>query len=129
MGESFSGRRKLGLALGGGGARGLAHIGVLKVLEREGIEVSCLAGASIGALIAALAAAGWPAEEIEREALRMYRKSNLVRLINLTAPRRGLLEGSRVRLYLEGLFGRREFARTGNFAFDHIFWHGIPFVE
>jgi len=42
---------KIGLALGGGGARGLAHIGVLKVLERENIPVDFIAGTSMGAII------------------------------------------------------------------------------
>lgn len=42
---------KLGLVFGGGGARGLAHIGVLKVFEREKIPITCIAGSSIGALI------------------------------------------------------------------------------
>ncbi len=55
---------KLALALGGGGARGLAHIGVLDVLEREGIQVDFIAGSSMGGLIGALFAAGLPAREI-----------------------------------------------------------------
>ena len=42
---------KVGLALGGGGARGLAHIGVLKVLERENIPISLITGTSMGAII------------------------------------------------------------------------------
>ena len=46
-------RLKIGLALGGGGARGLAHIGVLKVLEREGIPVDLIVGTSMGALVGA----------------------------------------------------------------------------
>ena len=41
-------RPKIGLALSGGGARGLAHIGVLKVLDREGIQVDYVSGASMG---------------------------------------------------------------------------------
>src|SRR5258708_6131868 len=45
---------KVGLALGGGGARGLAHIGVMKVLEEEDIPVNMIAGTSVGALIGAL---------------------------------------------------------------------------
>lgn len=45
---------KIGLALGGGGARGLAHVGVLKVLEREGIPVDVITGASFGSIIAAI---------------------------------------------------------------------------
>src|SRR5688500_987915 len=55
----------VGLALGGGGARGLAHIGVLKVLEEEGIPVHQLAGASVGALIGALYAAGASTTKLE----------------------------------------------------------------
>jgi len=42
---------KVGLALGGGGARGLAHIGVLKVLERENISIGLITGTSMGAII------------------------------------------------------------------------------
>ena len=49
-------RPRLALALGGGAARGLAHIGVLQVLEREGIRVDCIAGTSMGGLIGALSA-------------------------------------------------------------------------
>jgi len=54
----------LALALGGGGARGLAHLGVLEVLEEEGIRPKFLAGTSIGGLVAALSARGIPATEI-----------------------------------------------------------------
>lgn len=48
------GKYKLGLALGGGGARGLAHVGVLKVLEREGIKPDLIVGTSMGAIIGAM---------------------------------------------------------------------------
>lgn len=56
----------LTLALGGGGARGAAHIGVLRVLEREGFRVRALAGTSIGGVIAALYADGHSSGEIEQ---------------------------------------------------------------
>lgn len=46
-------RPKLGLAFGAGGARGIAHVGVLKVLQREGIPIDFIAGTSIGALVGA----------------------------------------------------------------------------
>lgn len=55
---------RLALALGGGAARGLAHIGVLEVLEREGIQPGCIAGSSMGGLIGALSAAGLRASEL-----------------------------------------------------------------
>ena len=57
---------RVGLVLSGGGARGLAHVGVLEVLEAEGIRVDCVAGTSMGAAIGALWAAGHSAADIER---------------------------------------------------------------
>ncbi len=58
----------IGLALSGGAARTLAHVGVLKVLQREGIPVVAIAGTSGGALIGVLVAAGYPLVDIERQA-------------------------------------------------------------
>ncbi len=60
---------KLGLALGGGGARGLAHIGVLKALEREKIEIAAITGCSMGAIIGGLYAFYGDAEKVERHVL------------------------------------------------------------
>jgi NTE family protein len=60
-------RPKIGLVLSGGGARGLAHVGVLKVLERERIPIDAIAGTSMGAIIGGLYASGMGADEIERE--------------------------------------------------------------
>ena len=54
----------LGLALSGGGVKGFVHIGVLKFLEEENIEVEAVAGASIGAIVGAFHNAGYKAEEI-----------------------------------------------------------------
>lgn len=62
-------RPKVGLALGGGGARGAAHIGVLRVLERENIPVDYLVGTSAGALIAALYSGGVTTDELEKYVL------------------------------------------------------------
>jgi NTE family protein len=58
--------KKLGLALGGGGARGFCHIGVFKVLEEEGITLDVIAGTSAGALIGGAYASGCPRQEIQR---------------------------------------------------------------
>jgi len=60
-------RPKVGLALGGGFARGIAHIGVLRVLEENEIPIDFIAGTSVGALIAATYASGTPLEEMERQ--------------------------------------------------------------
>lgn len=62
--ESAKGRPLIGVALGGGFARGLAHIGVLKVLEEEGIPVDFIAGTSIGSVIGAAYAGGMNAAEL-----------------------------------------------------------------
>ncbi len=66
---SLFGPRSIGLALGGGSARGFAHVGVLKVLEREGIRPSAIAGTSAGAMCGAMYAAGMTAAQIEALAL------------------------------------------------------------
>jgi NTE family protein len=58
-------RAKLGLALGGGGARGYAHIGVMRVLEREGLRPDVIAGTSMGGLIGAFIAAGLHSNRVE----------------------------------------------------------------
>lgn len=60
------GRKSFALTLAGGGARGAAHIGVLKVLEREGLKPSFVTGSSIGAVIGSLYCAGVPVAEIEK---------------------------------------------------------------
>ncbi len=62
-------RPRIGLVLSGGGARGLTHIGVLKVLERERIPVDLIAGTSMGAIIGGLYASGMDAASLERELL------------------------------------------------------------
>ncbi|RZI80642.1 MAG: patatin [Rubrivivax sp.] len=64
-------RPRIGLVLSGGGARGLAHVGVLKVLERERIPVDVIAGTSMGAIVGGLYASGLSAEQIEAEVSRL----------------------------------------------------------
>ena len=91
---------KVGLALGGGGARGLAHIGVLKVFEQEKLPIDFLSGASMGGIIAAGYASGLNAAQLEAIALEMADFRNMVRLLDVRPRRRGLLEGKRVREFL-----------------------------
>src|SRR6188508_3155837 len=61
-----AGRPRIGLVLAGGGAKGGAHVGVLKVLEELHVPVDCIAGTSMGALIGGGYAAGIPADELEK---------------------------------------------------------------
>ena len=64
--EHDSGRPRIGLVLSGGGARGAAHIGVLKVLEENHVPVDAIAGTSMGAVVGGLYASGLSAADIER---------------------------------------------------------------
>ena len=61
------GRIKVGLALSGGGARGGAHIGVLKALEELGVPIDYIAGTSMGSIVGGMYASGMPVEEIEAQ--------------------------------------------------------------
>ena len=101
---------KVGLALSGGGARGLAHIGVLSVLEEAGIAVDCLAGTSMGGVIAAAYAAGMTPAQLHEEALRMSNPRHLLPLLDLSLARRGLLKGDKVHEYVARFLGERTFA-------------------
>ena len=64
--SSYAGRPKVGLALGGGGAKGAAEIGVLKVIEKVGIKIDYIAGTSIGSIIGGLYSSGYSSKEIEK---------------------------------------------------------------
>ncbi len=63
--QAPAGSPKTCLVLGGGGARGAAHIGILKILEREHISIDCIVGTSMGAIVGGLYASGYSADEIE----------------------------------------------------------------
>lgn len=91
--ETVLTRPKVGLALGSGGARGLAHIGVLKVMQREGIPVDVIAGSSMGSLVGSLYAAGLDLDMVEGLAVHLKRKHWL----DLTVPRRGFVTGEKVK--------------------------------
>jgi len=96
-------RPRLGLALGGGFARGIAHVGVLRTLAAEGVTVDCISGTSIGALIAAAFATGSPLEAIARRAIsttfRDFARWNLSRY--------GLASNDRLERYLTEFCGTR----------------------
>ncbi|WP_062048531.1 patatin-like phospholipase family protein [Bacillus sp. JCM 19034] len=86
-------RPKIGLALGSGGSRGLAHIGVLKVLEEENIPIDVMSGSSMGALIGCLYAVGHSPEQIHRFATMFRRKY----FVDFIIPRMGLIAGKKVK--------------------------------
>jgi NTE family protein len=99
-------RPTLGLALSGGSARGLAHIGVLKVFEEHGIPVDYLAGTSMGSLVGAFYACGMSLKMMERLAARMERRL----WMDLTVPRMGIIAGEKITEILCFLTRNRTFA-------------------
>ncbi|NQD38966.1 BamA/TamA family outer membrane protein [Permianibacter sp. IMCC34836] len=139
-------RPKVGLALSGGGARGAAHVGVLKQLEAHGIPIDCIAGTSMGAVVGGLYAAGYSVDEIDsiyrqldwssgfrdkpqRGDLSFRRKQDDRRyLVDLDIGfrngefrlPRGLLEGQNLKLVLKTLTRRAATVHD----FDHL---AVPF--
>jgi NTE family protein len=99
----------IGLALGGGTARGAAHVGALKVLEDAGMPPVAFAGTSFGAIVAAMAALGAPALEIER----VVRRQNVMELwaqaVDFGLHRAALVHGERLERWLDRkvFFGAR----------------------
>ena len=79
-------RPKIGLTLSGGGAKGLAHIGILKALDSAGLKVDYITGTSMGSIIGALYAIGYPADSIEK----MARSINWDFILSNQAPLRTL---------------------------------------
>ncbi|WP_209125480.1 patatin-like phospholipase family protein [Alkalihalobacillus sp. BA299] len=86
-------RPKIGLALGSGGARGFAHIGVLKVLEEANIPIDFIAGSSMGSLVGVLYGAGQSTENLEKFAKLFRRKYYL----DFTVPKMGFVAGKKVK--------------------------------
>ena len=92
-----SGRPRIGLALGGGFARGIAHIGVLRVLQDEGIPVDLVSGTSVGALIGAAYCSGATLDEMERQgALTKFKDFG-----RWTISRLGMASNDKLEFYLQ----------------------------
>jgi len=94
MSDKVVKRKNLGIALGGGAARGWAHIGVLQVLKREGIDIDIVAGTSIGALVGAVYCAGW----LDEFALRVanFDWKQILAFFDPVIPKSGLIDGRRI---------------------------------
>lgn len=106
-------RPRIALVLGGGGARGLAHIGVLKVLDEEKIPIDMIVGTSVGALVGALYSAGEPVSRIETigqsvdwNNLADVKGSSLVKLI----IHEQLLSAEKLEHYLNDKIGPKRFS-------------------
>ncbi len=98
---------KIGLALGSGGVKGLAHIGVIKVLEENNIPINFIAGSSIGAMIGGFYSAIKDIKQIEEIVLN----SNRRQMLSLIDPslRQGLIKGEKIRKFIERYIGKTKF--------------------
>ena len=94
---------RIGLALGGGAARGFAHIGVIQVLEEAGIRPDLVVGTSAGSLVAALYAAGRSGPELARTALAMDESA----ITDWSFPGRGMIRGDALARYVREMTGGR----------------------
>ena len=101
-------KRKVGLALGGGG-RGMAHIGVIEVLEREKIHIDMVAGTSAGAAIGAFLAQGKNADDMKVLA-RSWNWKQRAQIIDLALPKSGFIAGKRAKKFLKSIIGNVEFS-------------------
>ena len=97
---------KIGISLSGGGARGFAHIGVLKALEENDIFPDVIAGTSAGAIIGALYAAGKTPDEM----LDFVRESSILKIFRVTLPNKGLTSLDYLRERLEEVLPVDDFA-------------------
>ena len=105
------GNIRVGLALGAGAAFGLAHIGVLKVLERENIPIDVIAGSSMGALIGAFWAAGVKAAELEKIFLEYNnnRRKTYGLLLDFYIHKMSVAKGNKIRKFIERHVGNKTF--------------------
>jgi len=104
----LSSRPKIGLALGGGGPKGLAHIGIIKVLEENNIPIDFIAGTSIGAMVGGFYSAKKNIYEIEKLALT----TNWPKFISLffdPTIRHGLIKGEKLKKFIEDYLGEINF--------------------
>src|SRR5277367_3310868 len=102
----------VGLVLGAGGARGLAHIGVIRMLEREGITVDMVAGSSMRPLVAAAWASGRSADELEQIAMQVKGMRTCLKLLNPMFPGAGIIRGLSVYRFLNTILDGLTFEDT-----------------
>ena len=132
--EAVSGSPGIGIALGGGFARGIAHVGVLKILEEEKIPISFVAGTSVGALIGAAYCSGVSTAELEEVACRVRFKT----FARWTLSRHGFATNQRMIGFLNSILKVKSFeelriplavAATDLSTGEGVVFHSGPLVD
>jgi NTE family protein len=98
-------KKTISLVLGSGGARGLAHIGVIHFLEENGYDIRSISGCSIGALVGGIYACG--ELKVFEEWVRAVTKMDMIRLLDVSWGKEGLFEGERIIGVFKELIGDR----------------------
>jgi NTE family protein len=102
---------RIGLALSSGGAKGLAHIGVIQVLEENGIHIDAIAGCSMGAYIGAVSAFGHNGVQMEKFAREVEGRWGFLRLLDpVLLPRCGLIRGEKMGGRVKSAIGHAQFS-------------------
>src|SRR4030042_2474090 len=109
-------KKKVGLALGGGAGRGLSHVGVIDVLQKEGIPIDMIAGTSAGAVMGAVFASGQETVQMIEHALDPHWKK--IPMIDPSFPKTGFIKGRKIKNLLSSFLG-------GNTKFTDLI---IPFA-
>ena len=104
MSEQIIKKHKLGLALSGGGARGFAHIGVLKLLEECGLRPDIIVGTSAGALMGVLYADGYKPDEI----ISLFNARELSEFASLQIPKTGLFDSSKFHKFVKKIIRTKD---------------------
>ena len=102
---------KVGLALGAGAARGIAHIPIIRGLRREGVEIAEVSGASIGAIIGAYYALHMEVDSLLKIIMGM-RKIEFLKLMDLKGGRLSIIRGDNIRRFMKRIFGNAAFRHT-----------------
>lgn len=129
--------KKVGLALGGGGARGFAHIGVLKVLEKEEIAIDLIAGSSMGAVMGAAYAGGMKPVEMQKimdEYVKspLFQNSSMMAIAELPAPENEKISKKIIRFVKGRFYMARTMYRPGILPveeFQMMIDHFIPDIQ
>lgn len=99
----------VGLVLGGGAALGVAHVGVIRVLEEEGIPIDVVVGSSMGALVGGFWASGMTIDELEGAAREFENKMFMLKLFDPVVPVKGLVGGRLIKRWLKKYLGSKTF--------------------
>ena len=101
---------RIGVALGGGSARGYAHIGALAVLEKNKLKPDVIAGTSFGAVVGALYATGRSIKDLTEEASKMRRRDVFPHVADFGLHKAALFSGDRLESYFDRLLEGRHFS-------------------